>query len=301
MDVGSMYSWWISVWPDVKDFLYSAFFTSIVGAGFASYAGAAAAQRIAERNKVREQLTKEVRETRAAAMVSFGLSNSFIQVKKQHVRQLKADFEAEKNKLAQFEARRKAGALNPGEILEIRFDMETLSLPPLPIDILQRQIFERLSLVGRPLAITTVLAQTIHTLNDLFKKRDALIEEYKSGRRTLTIPLYFGLPVDGSVNNDIPSFIDGICSMTDDGIFFSRLLGKDLVAHGNRLVADFEQSFGAGPAKLQESTFEDAERLGLMPDEAHYQDWFTKFKIATPQPKKGCLESLKERIKTKRR
>ena len=263
-------------WLEINDFFNSVFFTAIAGSLAGAFAGAYGAQRIAERAKYRDQLLKEVRDTNAAIMVAFGVCNSLLSMKKQHVRSLKEDFETQKTALLDHYKNRELGKISKDEIFRFKADLQTLSLPSLPVDILQKQVFEKLSLVGRPLSLTTMLSQTVHSLSASLEKRNQLIESYKASDG-FSPAQYFGLPLDGQVNQDYPSVIDAIYHQTDDGIFFSQLLCKDLVEHGNQIVDQFKKHFKKGAPTISETDFAKAEKSDLMPNADNYVDWFTMF------------------------
>lgn len=178
-------TWLTAQWLDIKDFFNSVFFTAISGSLAGAFAGAYGAQRIAERAKYREQMLKEIRDTNAAITVSFGVCNSLLSIKKQHVKSLKVEFETQRVNLLVFQQKRELGQISKDEIFHFKVDLQTLSLPPLPVDILQNQVFEKLSLVGRPLSLTTTLSQTMHSLSASLEKRNQLIESYKAANESL--------------------------------------------------------------------------------------------------------------------
>lgn len=280
-------TWFSAQWQDVKEFFNSVFFTAIVGAFAASFAGAYGAQRLAERNRYRDQLLKEIRDTNAAIMVSFGICNALLAVKQQHIKPLKDNYERERKSLADFREKRRAGHIARDTEFRFTADFQTLSLPPLPITILQTQIFEKLSLLGRPLNLATTLAQTLHSLTKSLEARNELIDLYKTGKKSLTPQLYFGLPDDDIVNQDIPSSVEAVHSQTDDGIFFSHLLCMDLVEHGNEIAVQFKRRFGEGAPRISHPEFEKAETGGLMPDAKNYADWVSAFKKREQPNKKA--------------
>src|SRR5690349_16473622 len=87
---------WIEPWIDwesLKAFANSAFTTSLVGALAGAFAGARAAQVIAERSKLRDEISKQIRDTNAAMVVSFTIANSVLALKKQHVAELKTSYD----------------------------------------------------------------------------------------------------------------------------------------------------------------------------------------------------------------
>jgi hypothetical protein len=283
--VSELTNWMTQHWDQLKEFFNSVFFTSVAGSLAGAFAGAYGAQRIAERAKYRDQLLKEIRDTNAATMVAFGICNSLLAMKKQHVKALKENLDGQKNALHEHQKKIGAGAIPATQPFEMKYDFETLSLPPLGADILRGQIFERLSVVGRSLSLAMTLSQTLHGLDSSLEKRNGLIEDYKAGRRPLSPQTYFGLPLqDGSVNADYPATVDAIHSQTDDGIFFSELLCKDLVEHGQQTAARFTKVFRKGAPRVNEPDFRNAVKAGLMPNPANYADWLSAFKKRDPEP-----------------
>lgn len=282
-------------WEDVKAFFNSVFFTAIAGSLAGAFAGAYGAQRIAEKGKNRDELLKEIRNTNAAIMVVFGVCNSLLSVKKQHVKSLKETFESQKAALLDFQNKRQLGQISREKKFEFKADLQTLSLPKLPIDILQTQVFEKLSLMGRPLGLATTLSQTVHSLSTSLEKRNQLIESYKLVNPPFSAALYFGLENDGQINQDYPSVIDAIYNQTDDGIFFSQLLCKDLVEHGDQIAAKFKKKYGKGAPTISHPDFAKAEELGLLPEEKNYSDWLTMFQKKKSAP--TIIEKIRSRLR----
>ena len=90
--------------------------------------------------------------------------------------------------------------------------------------------------------------------------------------------MYFGLSFNGKrVNRVYPDMIQSIYAQTDDGIFFSQLLCKDLEEHGNEIAARFTKKFGKGAPKIAQAIFTKAEQEGLMPPSQSYADWANMF------------------------
>jgi len=249
-----------------------------VGALAAAFAGAFGAHWIAKREKHRDDLLGEIRHTNAAIMVTFSICNSLISMKKQHVKKLKEDWEGQKESLLDHKEKIKLQQISRDTPFHFLADLETLSLSQLPVDILQNQVLEKLSLVKRPLLLTTTLSQAIHSLAMSLEQRNQLIESYKRSDPAITPALYFGLPYDGdNLNQVYPSLVDATYKQTDDGIFFSQLLCKDLVEHGEKTADQFKKKFGKGSPRISKPNFDNAEKSGLMPEKDNYLDWITMF------------------------
>lgn len=271
----------IFTWENANAFLSSAFAISLVGALAGAYAGAMAAQRIAERAKEREQLLTQIRSTNAAIMVAFVICNAGIRLKKQHAKAMYEAFTAKKRELIEYHRKRKTGEIQGEPPFEFQADLQSLQIPLVPIDILRGQVYEKLSVSGRPLALVVTLAGALSSLSDIIKIRNELIERFKQltpdGRKALPA-LYFGLPFgEGHVSTEYADTIEALHNLTDDVIFFSELLCKDLEDHGNKTLAAYKSRFKDTLESVHSIDFARARAEGLMPSEANYVDWMDGF------------------------
>lgn len=275
------------LWQSAKDFLNSNFFTSIAGACAGAFAGAIAAQRIVTRGKEREEVLTEIRNTNAATVVALSICNTFLAIKKQHIKRLKETFDKEKAAYLDRAEKYRMGQLEKDTVPSLFFfDLQVLMLPPfeLPLDTLRHQIFEKLSLDDRrPLMLLTSLSETVHGLNTSVNNRNRLIASYQAAGLSSDelLPLYFGLPQGGNtrvINQQYPALIDAIHRQTNDGIFYSKLLCDDLFVHNTRLAERFRKRFRNGaPGTIDKPDFTTPAGEGLMPDDADYADWFALF------------------------
>ena len=212
-----------ALWQSSKDFLNSNFFTAIAGACAGAFAGAYGAQRIVARGKEKEELLAEIRNTNAATVVALGICNTFLAIKKQHVKRLKETFERQKADYLARAHQYKIGELPPGNIAPpLLFDLQVLVLPPfdLPLNTLRHQIFEKISLSNRrALMLVTSLTETVHGLNTSINNRNRLIASYHAEGMSSDdlLPLYFGLrqPSTHVINKTYPDLIDALYRQTD--------------------------------------------------------------------------------------
>ncbi len=268
-----------ATWEAAKSLANSAFATALIGSLAGAFAGAVAAQRIVERGKHREELLLEIRNTNAAIAIAFGICNTLVALKKQHVKDLKTRFDAQKAAALEFQRKRKNGEIQDDVEFVFQADLQSLQTGSLPTDILRAVVFERLSLVGRPLNLVMTLAQTAQSLDGSVEKRNALIERYKTefahDNRNLT-PQYFGFPYgNGHINLEYPGSVEAIYNQTNDGIFFSNLLCKDLHDHGQHLADEFKKKFKEEAPRVSKVDFSTV--ADLMPDEKDYADWTSAF------------------------
>lgn len=266
-------------WADVREFLNSQFSSSVIGSLAGAGFGAWGAQHIAERAKRREELVKEIRNTNTAMMLAFSICNSLLSMKKQHIRPLKDNFEKQRSAFLEHHEKRKLGQVAPGVLFLFGADFETFRSPEFPIGILQRETFEKLSLVGRPLNLVITLTQTLQSMRESCEKRNQLIESFRASAHPPDIlaALYFGLPLKDSIDKNYADSVDAIYSQTDDAIFFSHLLIGDLKMHGQEVSAVFKRAFKKDVPKISDANFEKAEKAGLLPDAAQYADWNSMF------------------------
>lgn len=270
-------------WHNVAGFLNSNFTAALAGA----LGGALAAQRIGDRAKQRDALLQEIRSTNAAIMVTFTICNAGLALKKQFVKEIYETYTAKKVELKEFQRRCAAGQQHPDRPFEFQADFRTLQMPAVPADVLRTQVYESISASGRPLALVAALVGAIASLADTIQKRNTLIERFRElgPAGTDRLPaFYFGLPYGpGHVSTEFSDTIDSLRSLTDDVIFFSELLGKDLMTHGNRILDQYRNVAKVKKEKISSVDFTEPRKQGLMPDAANYADWLKGFPSAAQQ------------------
>lgn len=270
-------------WHNVAGFLNSNFTAALAGA----LGGALAAQRIGDRAKQREALLQEIRSTNAAIMVTFTICNAGLALKKQFVKEIYETYTAKKVELKEFQRRRAAGQQHPDLPFEFQADFRTLQMPVVPADVLRTQVYESISASGRPLALVAALVGAIASLADTIQKRNTLIERFRELGPAGTDQLpafYFGLPYGpGHVSTEFSDTIESLHSLTDDVIFFSELLGNDLMTHGNRILDQYRNVAKVKKEKISSVDFTEPRKQGLMPDAANYADWLKGFPNAAQQ------------------
>lgn len=225
-----------AAWAAVKTFAGSSFVIALVGSFAGAFAGAIGAQRIAERFKERELATLQLRNSNAAIMVAFSVCNSMLALKSQHVCKLYTTFRRQKDELATFKRKRDEGVVSRETPFQFQAELRALPMPLAPDETLQTQIFERLSVTGRALALAPTLSQTISSLGTSIATRNALIERFRASGGSDNpefVNLYFGLrSSSGHLSTEYPDTIEAIHHLTDDAIFFSNLLCEDLRNYG---------------------------------------------------------------------
>src|SRR5437667_12249063 len=126
----------MAAWLALKQFFASNLFSSALVALAGAFFGAKTAQGTADRNRFRDDMAGEIRDTNAAISLSFAISNSVMAIKRQHLRSLKEAFVRDKNALVEYERKRKTGEIQGNAPYELRVDLRYLPVPSPPTDTL---------------------------------------------------------------------------------------------------------------------------------------------------------------------
>ncbi|WP_428380274.1 hypothetical protein [Nevskia ramosa] len=261
-------------WENLRDFLNSNFTAALAGA----LAGALTAQHIADRGKKREETLLELRSTNAAIMVAFIFCNAGIALKKQLVKDIHDRYKAKLKELAALKERRARG--EAVGVFEVQADLRTVQMPIVPIDVLRTQMYEKVSVTGRPLALAAALIGSVEALTEILKKRTDLIERFRvlGEDNPHLSAMYLGQPYGpGHVSEEFPDTVDAMYRLTDDMIFFSELLTSDLMAHGKRVLESYGKRVKIKDRKVSSVDFTAARSEGWIPGPAEYTDWTKGF------------------------
>lgn len=188
--------WANSVLDVFREGLTESFVLTIIATFVASFAGALGAQYISDRNQRREAKIQEIRNTNAAIIAAFSISNSCLSLKKQHVRELKEDFENTRSEVVAYQEGIINGAIAAGTVFEYEADLRTFMPLTLPIKILERQLFEKISATERALGLFNALNDALESLNGSIIQRNQWVHQFKNTRISHMdkIKLYFGFP-----------------------------------------------------------------------------------------------------------
>ncbi|MGP1716436.1 MAG: hypothetical protein ACTS9Y_04595 [Methylophilus sp.] len=263
-----------------ENILNSAFTTSLVGALAGAYAGAKAAQNIAERSKEKEEFQTQIRNTNAAITFSFMICNAAISLKKQNTKHLIDSYFQAKSVYEEYLLTKKNGTTAKEVVFEYQANLSSLPVQEVPLIALQKQVYENLSITGRPLALVSTITAMQSALNTAIVKRNEMIPEFQKlsleDRKGAFLALYFATPYgEGHTNAQYHDLMQAIHRLNDDVIFFSRLLSKDLETYGNAIMEKYKSKFGDVIERIHPARHEDMP--GIIPLDENYQDWFTAF------------------------
>lgn len=292
-------SWINDCWPIVKNFLNSSFTTALAGA----FSGAWGAHYIAERSRHREQLLIEIRNINKAHSLAFNICNHLISMKKQHIKGMSEKFIADNNAVQKHLALIGNGVLPKTSTFHFVADFQSLSLPILPTEVLQNVVMGDISSNSKIRLLTVNLVQTINSFESSLSVRNNLINLFKNDPhyKENLYRYYFGFPINGNLDRNYPDVIEAMSNQTDDGIFFSNLLCKELNNLGTQTAKKFNSKFRAGAPNVEEADFSKAEKSDLMPDQSNYKDWLEGFYMKEDPPNrwkaiKKAFESWRFRL-----
>ena len=261
-------------WPSGLD---AAFLLAVIGSGAGAFGGALGAQKIVERTAARKELREQINAVNSATSVCFQITNTLINLKGTLLLPLKENFDRTKTEcIAAYEAF-KAGEVRFHEFVA---DLQTLTIPTLPIETLNRLVLEKLELVGRPLVLAPLLAQTLHDIAGLCTARNELISEIKAAKYPNGVPpyLYFGLPdPEGHRDERYSSCVAGLYSLNDSAIWFGQRICVDLVAYVINLQEQFKASYRGPVPKTAKPDFGMAKAAGLIPSDDDFGPWLENF------------------------
>jgi hypothetical protein len=238
----------------------------VISTFIAAFAGTWGAQLLAVRTADRKALLSEIRGTNTALGLVFTIANTYLATKKQHIRALVQDYEAQV-------AARQAQVAEAGSRFVYHMDLQIIAPPFSPIDELRQMLRERITPDGKAMIMLTPLVQSIHGFADTAAQLNIWIAEVKAmpeNSDAMTAAWFFGYPYSpGRTDDRYPNFIKALKLQTDDCIAYSILIGQSLASYAKRLTV----RYGDSAPRITEANFDKA--ADLLPDMAPYADWTT--------------------------
>jgi hypothetical protein len=279
-------------WTWLLGFLNSAFSSALFGA----LAGALTAQRIAEKSKTKELLLAEMKANNAAIAVTFGIVNSLISYKSQYYKPLKIDYEDAEYLYNETLVSSKVNPPSSPLTIPLNQNFITLQEIKAPTDILEKYIFEKLTLDSWSLFTTNSLFESLQSLNEVIAIRNAYIltlpndpiyQQYKA-------EVYFGydIPQLGIHNSKYKHLVYGIIWSADDAIFFGMFLIQLLKIHGQKLHDNYKNKYKVGAIKPLKPDFDKAARRNLLPHPIDYLNWLAALHTSSSENKESTKSGL---------
>ncbi|WP_025857562.1 hypothetical protein [Pseudomonas sp. CHM02] len=270
----------------------AALITALVGA----WLGAWAAQRIAGKNKLRDELHKELRSTNAGIMLAHTVANVAYALKKQHIKALKESYE---NDCKAFECyKQQVAAGNGRTAFQMAPNLDRLHEVTAPISALQDIVMGEISTTGRAIASVIALADALQNLNDALRGRNEIILKIKEDRLPSGAEVqhfYFGIPyAKGKANLEYGCYVQALSLYTNDTIFFSMKLCDDLREHGLHVVKKYKKELQGKAPGVSDFNWSKAEQEGLLPKDEDYESWLSGFQSSREKEAPSKWQRLKK-------
>jgi hypothetical protein len=258
-----------------KAVLNSVQFSTLISAAFGAFAGAFATSR----RETKRAVIAELNSIAAARMLAFSICNKSLSLKGQLISPMYEGYQQNRRKFIEAQRAFAAGDRSGTEFVG---NLQSISPMWLPTESLEKQIIERISIKGRGLAAAIELIGAIDLLDQMIKTRTELISEFYNAppeAPKLDLALkYYGLPnTRGIVDQKFYSNVEGLYKLTDDCIFFSKILADDLFEYERRLRRRYKWRFRLSVPKLVRETWDFPETRRLLPDESNYAKWLRGF------------------------
>lgn len=245
--------------------------TALGASGLGAFGGAVGASFIARRGERRNRLVEELRATNAATIVANNLTRVGITLKDQHTKGLIENYARDKKRAIEFVASN-SGVVPEDPDFAYEADLQQLEPIEFPIDLLERLLFERAPMLGRPQTALTSLTLSVESLHQSLRARNTLIEGFKSRNLSAKERFvgYFGIEQEDDHDTSYPDTIDAIGSNIDAVIFFGLLIANDMADHAKRL----KPMFRPNKARIVTPQF-DQTAMSLVPPDSEFPGWST--------------------------
>jgi hypothetical protein len=255
-------------WVSLSNFFESPFFISLMGALAGAYFGAWAAQRNAANNKFRDELLREIRSSNRGVMLGLSIINVALAMKRQHISPLKCSYDEDLERLKQYK-----NAPAPRGVLQVSPMLMRLQGMSSPVASLNQLLLDQSS--GKANRAIMALIEAIDNLNATINLRNSFLDNIKNGdfpKGFKFEDLYFGLAVDGNVNNEYGDTVKAIFLYCDDVVFFALKTCEYLQSHGERCSSRYKR-LSREEIRICSVDMRAASEAGLLPDEKNYESW----------------------------
>ncbi len=268
-------------WQEIGGFFNSQFISSLIGALVGAFAGAAAAHRSAQESKERERLDDQIRAINVVITAAAIVCNTLGSLKKQKISAIYKNFHDQR---IEFE-RLISNASPPPDT--VTFDFQRIEIPFIPTDVISKHSYETLSLSGVQLGLVTAILNAQEALNSSIKIRQNIIDRFRASSSETDLSkafTYFGVRSGTVLDREYLSSIECINQYINDSIFYSSQLCEELMKHGNRIRNNYTETHKSKIMKVAHVDFSEAQKIGLIPDEAYYENWLSGFVDAPKEP-----------------
>lgn len=250
--------------------------------GFGAYFGAWGAQRVISREARLRRKVEMVLAANAAHSLATSVFNQAAALKKQHYLPDRDRWRDQRDALLR--------AVNGSkQSHEVAIHMETPPPAQFPLSALSDVIYNKLILNGRPLAALSELVLAEHALSKFVQDHEKLRTEFDGRDADYVVPRYFALDTETGRDERFKNFAEGAVNVLDDLLYFSDLLGRDILAQAQRVhAASTWRERRSLPAVNEMGKLLPGKEY-LLPDPQQYADWLEGHKLIDPAPPRRWL------------
>ncbi len=256
---------------------------ALKSAGFGAGVGAWMAGRIAERAKQKEELSDEINSIDVAITICASIIDLAGALKNQYSSKIQGDLNAA---LASFTAHIENENRNsPFELIIENRKLQTVEPPILE---LQSLVFKQMTPTPNGVKSIIALKDSVANLNGMICAYNVLLEAFKKGDLPYGFKpahYYLSIPVNGVVNNEYKSAVDGIATYTDDVLFFAHKLSQCLTLQGIKASVAFQKLTGEKRIIRKLELFD--KNTSLIPSDSSYEAWMRGWEIDLTEPAKN--------------
>lgn len=263
-------------------YLYSSpnFVPSVVGVA-AAFFGSWGAQVAILRREQRREVISTLNSVNEGIALCFTIANAFMSLKSQHLVEMLTRFRDLEKRFEAFQAERAASTGEGGPLI-FAYEADLLTLPVItvPVERLEKNVFEKLGLNTRPLALAIELVRSIDAANSSVAARNDMLAKWYGGPPLVPdefLIRYLGVRAQGGMDAHYKTTLFGIETYCNDCIYFSKLLSESLNEHGKRVRRKYRHHIFWRLPKVSEADFSSQKAQGLIPDAKEYEQWLSGF------------------------
>lgn len=274
--VCGVYSSTYSVLPCLQsliDFGNSSFFTTAFGALAGAFAGAWAAQRIAVKNKLQDEISKEVRSTNSALLLGQAIFNIAIACKRDCSLPLKKGFSEDLEVFSKY-------GDEFGQNLNRPINLEGYTISVMPIQELSSLVLTEISSSTKAVRALIHLQMAIDRYHKAQSQRHDLIRVFQSETFPKSLrfqDMYFGETYKGITDTSYRNNIESIGTSTDDMIFYCSKMCDYLYEHVVELKDQYRK-ITKTTIKINKLGYSPSFDLSLIPKDELYAEWLAGHK-----------------------
>jgi len=223
----------------------------------------------------------EIRHLNAATSIAFGIANSAMSAKQQHIAPLFKTYQQELERHSTWQQKVETGQIQGNKPFDLELDLQTIPRVLAPIKPLQDLVFGQIPTSPLIVNLTVSLTEFLEHLEIAMASRDRQIADFRSKQLppgASISHLYLGLRYgEGHRNNEFGSTLAAMHLYNEHVIFYSSELVLELAKIAKASQSKFRAHFSEPPPKVSEVDLTGAKDAGLLPARERYEGWLKAF------------------------